>query len=125
MADYLRGWDLTINKQEAVDGDIVICKCERHPRVVAVYARRCTYQDTWGGDPFMSETPRHSVAPAVREPYDEQYMLKGSDGKALAGVRYRIVMDRGRVITGTTDTIGRTERITTDGMENLKLQLEN
>jgi hypothetical protein len=38
ISGYLRGWDETIGAQEAVSDDVVICKCERHPCVMAAYA---------------------------------------------------------------------------------------
>jgi hypothetical protein len=47
ISDYLRGVDYTIGgAKEAVSNDIVICKCARHPRVLAVYGRLCSYIDT-------------------------------------------------------------------------------
>ncbi|CAM2173729.1 PAAR repeat-containing protein [Paraburkholderia sacchari] len=117
-----RGWEERIKAFEAVSGDIVLCKCERHPRVVAVYARYCTYHDYEGGGlAFPAPSSSASVPYAV---YDERFALKAGDGQPLAGVRYRIVTDRGRVISGTTNGRGETERIATDGMENLKFQLE-
>jgi hypothetical protein len=124
IADYLRGWDLTINKQEAVDGDIVICKCKRHPRLVAVYGRRSSYEDTLGGGALIPQTTGHSAGPAVSKPYDEQFTLKDSDGVPLANVHYRIIVDGKRVVTGTTNANGKTVRVATEGALYLKLQLE-
>ncbi|MGF6932353.1 hypothetical protein OKW41_001492 [Paraburkholderia sp. UCT70] len=45
--------------------------------------------------------------------HDEQYALKDRDGKPLANVRYRIILDGERVKTGTTNAQGKTERIAT------------
>jgi hypothetical protein len=118
IADYLRGWDLTINMQEAVDGDIVICQCARHPKLVAVYARWRSYEDSCGGS-FTPATSGLSTEPAV--PYDEQFTLRDSNGDPLANVRYRIVIDGDRVVTGTTDASGKTERIKTNDASKLSL----
>jgi hypothetical protein len=41
----LRGFDTRLNAWEAVGGDIVVCKCERHPRVMPVHARSVMYID--------------------------------------------------------------------------------
>ncbi|MBC8721785.1 hypothetical protein F6X37_09320 [Paraburkholderia sp. 31.1] len=56
--------------------------------------------------------------------HDEYYVLKKSDGQPLANVRYRIVVDGKRVITGTTSQSGHTVRVVTRGTASLKLQLE-
>lgn len=34
-----RGLDRSTGKRQALDGDLVRCQCERHPRVAAVYTR--------------------------------------------------------------------------------------
>lgn len=64
ISDYLRGIDYTLGSaKEAVEGDIVICKCETHPRLIAVYARCCEYVDT--GPPVSASFPaRVPVSPA-------------------------------------------------------------
>ncbi|NLP63362.1 hypothetical protein [Paraburkholderia sacchari] len=114
-----RGWEERLKAFEAVSGDIVLCKCERHPRVVALYARCCTYEDYECGELAVAAPIRSASVPHAI--YDEQFSLRDSSGRALAGVRYRIVTDRGRVISGTTNGCGETERIATDGTERLTL----
>lgn len=41
----LRMHDATLQAREAVEGDIVLCKCERAPKLVAVYGRMSYIQD--------------------------------------------------------------------------------
>ena len=72
----------------------------------------------YGGYGWAASAPE-PVAPNVT--YDEQFTLKDSDGRTLANIRYRIVTGKGRVVTGTTNAIGETERIETDRTEILTL----
>ncbi|MGN6322420.1 MAG: PAAR domain-containing protein [Dyella sp.] len=43
--DSLRMYDETIQAREAVEGDIVLCKCERPPKLIAVHGRRSYIHD--------------------------------------------------------------------------------
>ncbi|MGF6900905.1 uncharacterized protein (DUF2345 family) [Paraburkholderia sp. GAS348] len=61
----------------------------------------------------------HKAPPA--EQYDEQFTLLDEAWRRLANVRYRIVVDDERVITGATNANGKTERIKTDAASSLKL----
>ncbi|CAM2163663.1 hypothetical protein PSAC2689_120012 [Paraburkholderia sacchari] len=107
--------------QVVIQGDRVLCPCGKN-RVIAGDDVGCFVHKTIDAKPRDRDgakiLARSAAAP---ETYDEQYTLKGGDGRALAGVRYRIVTDRGRVITGTTNGFGETERIATDETERLKL----
>ena len=41
----LRMYDATIRAREAVEGDIVVCKCSPPPRIIAVYGRSSSIHD--------------------------------------------------------------------------------
>ncbi|MCG5075209.1 PAAR domain-containing protein [Paraburkholderia tagetis] len=105
--------------QVVIQGDRVLCPCGKN-RVIAgpdvgVFVHKTPEAaPERDGASIAARAPRHDV-------YDEQFALKAGNGQPLAGVRYRIVTDRGRVISGTTNGRGETERIATDGMERLKL----
>ncbi|HEX7937214.1 MAG TPA: hypothetical protein VF573_29625 [Paraburkholderia sp.] len=68
----------------------------------------------------MNAAVKPDNSPTVAQ-HDEQFTLLGAGDKRLANMRYRIVTDAGRVITGTTNSLGETERIATDSTERLKL----
>lgn len=106
-------------QRQAVGGDIVICKCPNHPRIVATYGTSWEIVNEGYGDYRWAASAPEPVAPNVT--YDEQFTLKDSDGRTLANIRYRIVTGKGRVVTATTNAIGETERIETDGTEILTL----
>jgi uncharacterized Zn-binding protein involved in type VI secretion len=101
-----------------IEGDHVLCPCGKN-RVVAGPDVSCfIHKDTGASSAAASRPLResHEVAKC-----DEQYTLMSLDGRRIASVRYRIVTDRGRVFTGTTNGLGETERIATDGKERLRL----
>jgi uncharacterized Zn-binding protein involved in type VI secretion len=97
------------------DGDRVLCPCGKN-FVFAASNSTAFYSESKGNA---------TVTPVPETPvYDQRYELRDSDGRPLAGVRYRIVANDGRVITGTTNACGQTERVITRSASNLRLQLE-
>ncbi|WP_321960848.1 PAAR domain-containing protein [Paraburkholderia sp. J7] len=108
-------------KQQALEGDLCLCRCDPPPVLIA------SQNSAWHVFEAceLAGTRYASVGTAGSAPhrgiYDEQYTLKGSDGRPLAGMPYRIVTASGRVINGTTNGVGQTKRIETDGKEKLKL----
>lgn len=106
----LRGFDARLNAWEAVDGDIVNCKCSQHPRVVSVHARSVTYLDD--GSVFATET---SSPPASSVGYDQRFQVTNPrTGQPLRDMPYRIVTDNGEEFEGRTDAQGCTQRIASD-----------
>lgn len=105
-----------------LDNDPVLCPCGKN-RVIAASDAKCfVHQDT--------NTRRSSVAKSPSgvtqtTPYDEQFTLLDATRRPLADMRYRIVVDGERAITGTTSASGQTERVTTQIASSLRLQLEN
>lgn len=118
IRENLRGWDERLCAFEAVSGDIVRCKCPQHPRVIARYARSCEYIDDGGGDSFTSWPPYATTHSAN---YDEQFTLRDAKGNTLPNTYYTVRMPGGRLIHGTTDSGGRTERHATDGAQSIAL----
>ena len=43
--------------------------------------------------------------------FDEQFVLQDREGRALANVRYQIDTGEGKIISGTTDAAGKTQRV--------------
>ena len=120
ISDYLRGWDGILGAQEAVGGDIVICKCDQHPRVVSVYARSCDYIDT--SDASAASLPAASVS-APRVHYDEQFTLRDGEGRLLAETYYTVRLPSGLLQHGLTDSQGRTGRYETKGTQSIRIYL--
>ncbi|CAG9201578.1 conserved hypothetical protein [Paraburkholderia tropica] len=109
-------------RRQAVGEDYVACRCSVHPRIVATFGRNWELVD------WIAETTAARYGSSDRNfdngasrGYNERYRIKGGDGQALAGIRYRIVTDWGRVFTGITNTAGETDRIATNGSEKLRL----
>jgi hypothetical protein len=82
LPDRLRGWDESQRVMEAVGGDIVLCKCERPPRVVAVYGRSWSYGDD-GGSESASTASAGDSRHIQRETWDHRFTLVDSSGQAM------------------------------------------
>ncbi|CAD6560409.1 hypothetical protein LMG27952_07114 [Paraburkholderia hiiakae] len=121
ISDHLRGIDYTIGgAQEAVDGDIVICKCAIHPRLIAVYARCCEYFDT-GPEVLATSAAREAVSST--QTYDEQFTLRDAERSPLVDTYYTVRMPLGELRHGVTDSWGYTERYETNGAQSIKIYL--
>ncbi|WP_250500964.1 PAAR domain-containing protein [Caballeronia sp. GAWG1-5s-s] len=56
--------------------------------------------------------------------YDQQFVVRDHETRQpLSGVRYRIRSNAGRVFEGMTDRAGRTERIKTEQLESITLEI--
>lgn len=67
--------------------------------------------------PFTAPTPV-----VLSEQFNEQFIVRhASTGAALPGISYRIEMESGKVVTGTTDIEGRTLKISGPKSESVSL----
>jgi uncharacterized Zn-binding protein involved in type VI secretion len=105
-----------------IDGDHVLCPCGKN-RVIAGADARCFIHKNTGASKGAT-TPDSSRTHAPIVQHDEQFTLLDDARRPLANIRYRIVIDGGRVITGVTNTNGETERVASQSASGLKLQLE-
>jgi uncharacterized Zn-binding protein involved in type VI secretion len=55
-------------------------------------------------------------------PFDEQFILKDSEGEPVAGFHYKITASSGRTFRGVTDEFGQTLRIHTPAAEDLTIE---
>ncbi|MFB9123445.1 hypothetical protein E2553_05020 [Paraburkholderia dipogonis] len=108
IRDSLRGYDARLQAYEAVDGDMVLCKCERHPRVMACYARSVMYIDEGRTSPVVAQSATHSS-----RTYDEQ-VTASARGVSLQGYPFLIETSDGQTVCGRADGNGRLPRIYTD-----------
>ena len=111
ISEYLRGWDERLNSMEAVGGDIVLCKCERQPRIVSVHARCCQYIDVSNGStaPFCASTaPSPATLAESHEELEHYFEIVDSSmvANAVAMIRYgfRRLLTVARYFGGTTRT---------------------
>lgn len=111
IRESLRGWDERLSAFEAVDGDIVLCKCERHPRVMSVYARSVMYVDNSGGASIVSTSATSSAARNTG--YDQRFrIVNPRTGQPLTGTPYYIATEDGDELDGYTDSQGYTQPVT-------------
>lgn len=109
-------------REQAVGGDVVLCKCSTPPEIIATYGKnRWQIVDTSEASPATSyDSP--IVAPALV--YDQQFVLRDTyAGKPLPDVHYRITNAAGQIYEGTTDALGKTERVKTSQAERLRLEI--
>jgi uncharacterized Zn-binding protein involved in type VI secretion len=102
-------------------GDRVLCPCGKN-RVISM-SKGCFYHRTPGEEGRATKASSATSAPPIPRQYDEQFALFDGAHRPLPNVRYRIVTDNGEVITGTTDPLGKTQRVLTYRTSTLKLQV--
>lgn len=112
-------------RQTALDGDLVLCKCATPPRIIALLAGESWCDD--GYEPAASEASPAAQSPKANDPpvtYDQQFILLDTTTREpFRNTRYRIRGSAGVLAEGMTDNQGRTQRITTDRAESLRLEL--
>lgn len=104
--------------QVVIERDRVLCPCGKN-RVIAGDDVGCFIHK----HPGASNTTTQAESSRAAQ-YDEQFTLLDEANRPLANMRYRIVVNDERVITGTTNASGQTERVATQRAANLKLQVE-
>ncbi|GAB7522252.1 PAAR domain-containing protein [Paraburkholderia sp. 2C] len=108
-------------REAALDRDIVLCKCERHPQIIAVHAGNSTVDDEaerYAAAARSTEMNRSdaSNAHAYARPgaaYDEQVAARARHA-ALPGYPYVIETADGKCIRGRIDGTGHLPRVHTD-----------
>ena len=96
----VRGYDERLLAYEAVGGDIVGCKCEWPPRVVARHARCVSYVDENASSQVVVQSPTQAGSA-----FDEQ-VLASAQGVALQGYPFLIEMPDGQTVCGRVDSSG-------------------
>jgi hypothetical protein len=120
----LRMYDATIGAHEAVGGDIVVCECSPPPRIIAVYGRSSYIHDI-GTAPEASAKGAASVVNDVsRHTYDRTFVITNNQtGKPLSATKYRLTLENGHVVEGTTDGQGVTQRVSANERQNVKIEV--
>ncbi|MBN3762361.1 PAAR domain-containing protein [Burkholderia sp. Ac-20365] len=110
-----------MGKQEALDGDICICRCTPPPVMLASQnsAWHSFEPEEWatmnGGD------SRSSMTSEYRRSYDERVRILGADDRPLASTPYHIRTASGGVYKGLTDASGYCPRVYTDDASQLDI----
>ena len=105
-------------RRQAVGGDIVLCKCSTHPRIIAQYGRSWVIRDQ-GKEAGVAI----AKAPVQRPTLDEQFGLTDATGKVLANTYYTIRTHSGEMRHGITDSQGRSERYETEDAQPVRIYL--
>ncbi|MEC5404352.1 PAAR domain-containing protein [Paraburkholderia sp. MPAMCS5] len=110
----------------ALDGDTLLCKCPRHPRMIAAMQSNARHDDM--AETMGVVTPGETGANnwmVGGSRFDEQFTLRDQTShKPLSGVAYRIRAASGATFTGVTDDSGRTQRVKVQGPEKLVLEIQ-
>ncbi|MEI7293630.1 PAAR domain-containing protein [Paraburkholderia tropica] len=109
-------------KQQALEDDICICKCSPPPVFSASQVSAPhSWEDEWGEMGYSASLA--ALQDMQRAPYDEQFTLTDSTGRALSKVRYRVLSDSAVVASGVTDSEGRTVRISTETSRRVEVEI--
>lgn len=113
-------------KEEALSGDLCICRCSPPPRLVASQSSYWTEGDEVSpGEERTGAAGEllYGVAPShVADPSDQRFLVcDEATGEPLAGRLYRLSYPGG-VLHGRTDTEGYTERVT--GVDAASVQID-
>ncbi|MDR5740930.1 PAAR domain-containing protein [Caballeronia sp. LZ016] len=112
-----------MGKTAALDGDLCACQCSPFPTMIA---SQNTMSQSFEGHELasMGYSATAESIEAGSAIYDEQVILRDSEtGQPLAGITYRIHSRSGKVVIGTTDTEGRTQRFNTEQPDTFVLSI--
>ncbi|MGV2290210.1 PAAR domain-containing protein [Trinickia sp. YCB016] len=120
--DKKRLYDRQRGRQQALGGDLVLCKCERHPRIVPVYGRKCKI--TGDNDNAASVIGVVAAATTATTAYDDRFTLRDTEGRALAYTAYALRRETGAFEYGETDEKGHTHLLSSvAAVEKISLYL--
>jgi hypothetical protein len=109
-----------MGKEDALEGDVCVCKCNPPPRMIA--SQYDMYQELESHDlEAMGYTP--SGIPLLYH-HDEQITLRDrSTRRAVANILYRVKAGSSVITSGKTDANGRTGRVITDDKQNIVIEI--
>lgn len=108
-------WSGADGREAALSDDLCLCKCNPPPRLLASQTTMSMHMDA---------SPGMGMGGQFELPHDEQFLLRDkATGEVLANARYQVRTGSGDVISGITDSSGRTQRISTNAAETLVFHL--
>ncbi len=105
-----------------LQGDNVLCPCEKN-RAIAGPDAKCFYHRLPGENEARPTTENAATPTPLALIYDEQFLLHGGDGQALADTYYTLRLSDGSLIHGSTDASGRTARHATSDARTVAVYL--
>ncbi len=119
-----RLYDRQRGRQQALGGDLVLCKCERHPRIVPVYGRKWKITDNSASASSLTGAAPAARSEAMAVAYDDQFVLRDANGCALSYTAYALCRATGTFEYGETDGRGHTHLLASVAFaENINVYL--
>ncbi|QCP53705.1 PAAR domain-containing protein [Trinickia violacea] len=113
--DKKRLYDRQRGRRQALGGDLVLCKCERHPRIIPVYGRK--FKVTDDNDNAGSVPGVVTAATTSMTVYDDRFILRDTEGRSLAYTAYALRRETGTFEYGETDEKGHTHLLSSVAAE--------
>jgi uncharacterized Zn-binding protein involved in type VI secretion len=105
-----------------IEGDLVLCPCGRN-RVMAGSNPGCFYEDDSGAAGAASTIATGGTT-SIADAYDDRFILRGGDGRALAYTAYALCRETGMFEYGETDGDGHTHLLASiASAENINVYL--
>lgn len=115
--DAYPAFGLPSGRQLAIQGAWIFCKCANPPRAIASTEKFRVAVNRMNASDAQSQSSTHTAI------FDEQLLLKDGQGNALSNTYYTVRLPSGEIRYGTTDVHGRTERIRTDGAQEIRVYI--
>jgi hypothetical protein len=117
-----------------LEQDIVLCKCQVHPTLIANSYPPVRYEDREQSEGVADLASaraevREQYVAAGNDPrniglgYDQHFQVEAEQGGVHAHTPYRITLADGSFVQGTTDANGRTQKLFAEGAEAIHLQV--
>jgi hypothetical protein len=111
-----RLYDRQSGRQQALGGDLVLCKCERHPRINPVYGRTWKITDDGGRAGSVTSTRTSDDRNGCKSPasvtlFDDQFAIRDDNGEPIMNACYSIQRASGSLEHGYTTAAGHTSRL--------------
>jgi uncharacterized Zn-binding protein involved in type VI secretion len=111
---------LCMGKQQALSGDLCVCKCDKPSSIYQ--SQTDTYETLTDGE--LAEMGFAPGGVPLLYYHDEQLTLRDQRTKwPLAGIVYRVSNGSTVIASGKTDGNGRTERIRTDDSRSIVIEI--
>lgn len=104
-----------MGKQQALEGDICMCKCGTPPVMIASQDTAWHEFASHEQAGMVHDSRDQSMTGENRTAYDQRFhIVNPRTGQPLRDKPYRVISDDGTTVEGHTDANGYTERITSD-----------
>ncbi|WP_063898127.1 PAAR domain-containing protein [Burkholderia ubonensis] len=113
--------DTKMGKEQALDGDICVCKCIPPPVMIASQNSAFHSFESHHVADMGYSSLGESLTDAYRGAFDEQVRVLDAQGKPVVGVPYHIKTAGGAIYKGLTDVSGHCPRVYTDDVSKLDI----